>query len=67
MIDAILNFSLGFCIGVAVLFAVAIQSAIPYEKNKIMQDAYDRGYAVQCVGLVGYYWECPAEVDGEDQ
>jgi hypothetical protein len=23
-----------------------------------MKRAFDRGYAVQCVGKTGYYWEC---------
>lgn len=23
-----------------------------------MKEAFERGYAVQCVGKVGYYWEC---------
>lgn len=23
-----------------------------------MQEAFDRGYAVQCVGKTGIYWEC---------
>lgn len=27
-------------------------------KNMIMQEAYERGYAVQCLGKTGYYWEC---------
>lgn len=26
-----------------------------------MKDAYDRGFAVQCVGKAGYYWECKDE------
>ena len=27
-------------------------------KGEIMKEAFDRGYAVQCVGKAGYYWEC---------
>lgn len=23
-----------------------------------MKEAFDRGYAVQCIGKEGYYWEC---------
>lgn len=26
--------------------------------KETMQEAYDRGLAVQCVGKVGYHWEC---------
>lgn len=24
----------------------------------VMYQAYERGFAVQCVGKEGYYWEC---------
>lgn len=27
-------------------------------REMVMNQAYDRGYAVQCVGKEGYYWEC---------
>lgn len=27
-------------------------------KEMVFKQAYDRGYAVQCVGKTGYYWEC---------
>ena len=26
--------------------------------NEIMAEAYSQGYAVQCLGKEGYYWEC---------
>jgi uncharacterized YccA/Bax inhibitor family protein len=26
--------------------------------EKRMKEAFERGYAVQCVGIEGYYWEC---------
>ena len=26
--------------------------------NEIMAEAHSRGYAVQCLGKTGYYWEC---------
>jgi hypothetical protein len=24
----------------------------------LMKEAFDRGFAVQCVGKIGYHWEC---------
>ena len=27
----------------------------------LKQDAFDRGYMVECVGKTGYYWECDDE------
>ena len=24
-----------------------------------MKEAFERGYATQCVGIEGYHWECP--------
>lgn len=35
---------------------IAASSHIMHQRT--MQQAYDRGYAVQCVGKTGYYWEC---------
>ena len=31
---------------------------IPNAKNNVMREAYDRGHAVQCLGKIGYHWEC---------
>lgn len=28
------------------------------EREAVMQEAFERGYAVQCIGKEGYYWEC---------
>jgi hypothetical protein len=25
---------------------------------EIMQEAFDRGYAVECIGKDGYHWDC---------
>lgn len=30
-----------------------------YGRRAVMIEAFERGYAVQCVGMSGYYWECP--------
>ena len=27
--------------------------------HKVMHQAYERGYMVECLGKEGYYWECP--------
>ena len=38
---------------------VAIPTSAYWEgKLNVMQEAFDRGYAVRCVGKTGYYWEC---------
>ena len=29
-----------------------------HAREQTMQEAFDRGHAVQCVGKAGYYWEC---------
>ena len=26
--------------------------------KETMSEAYEKGYAVQCIGSTGYYWEC---------
>ena len=30
-----------------------------YGRRAVMIEAFERGYAVQCVGKSGYHWECP--------
>lgn len=27
-------------------------------RKDVMKEAFNRGYAVQCLGKTGYYWEC---------
>ena len=52
--DKIDTFLLGFAIGI-----VGTVCAAAYDDQFItMREAFDRGYAVQCVGKTGYYWEC---------
>ena len=29
-----------------------------HARDETMKEAFYRGYAVQCVGKSGYYWEC---------
>jgi hypothetical protein len=42
----IFGFAMGFFIGMAVF------------SDSAMIQAYERGYAVECLGKTGYYWEC---------
>jgi hypothetical protein len=38
------------------LIGMDLGSSLTYDE--LMKAAYDRGYAVQCLGREGYYWEC---------
>ena len=40
------------------MVCIGFISGHEYAREKTMQEAYDRGYAVQCEGETGYYWEC---------
>lgn len=55
--------------GLSVLFAIILfaitmaalvaGAAVHWRTERaIMQQAFERGYAVQCVGKTGYHWEC---------
>ncbi len=61
------DFAYGFATAVLVLLTVTEYHTKPMVRNGVMSAAYERGYAVQCAGLEGYHWECPAEVKGEEQ
>jgi hypothetical protein len=46
---------------VAVLFVITQIGSIfvlVYTIQNYKQEAFDRGFMVQCVGKTGYYWEC---------
>lgn len=30
-----------------------------FARADVMEQAFERGYAVQCIGMKGHYWECP--------
>lgn len=49
-IGAVLSISIGFTVG----FIGGHYDAV----NALEQDAFERGYMVQCVGMTGYHWEC---------
>jgi hypothetical protein len=45
----------------AVLFMITLIGSIfvlVYTIQNYEQEAFDRGFMVQCVGKTGYYWEC---------
>jgi len=41
----------------AALFSFALWAGGQLPRQ-IKQQAFDRGYMVECVGKTGYYWEC---------
>lgn len=48
---------------IALITFIAIICALPpiaewHGRRAVMIEAFERGYAVQCVGMSGYYWEC---------
>lgn len=47
-----------FTILVFACFGFVMLLNIGAEREAVMQEAFDRGYAVQCIGKEGYYWEC---------
>lgn len=44
---------LGFFIFAEVIFDDGVSTT--------MKEAYEQGYAVQCVGVEGYHWSCSSE------
>lgn len=49
---------------VSIFTSLLITSLIVYivaevsTTQMLMKEAFDRGYAVQCIGKKGYYWDC---------
>lgn len=31
-------------------------------ESKAMEEAFKRGYAVECLGEIGYHWECEGDI-----
>ena len=56
----------GFLAGAAIVFVIMTLVVIPpisAQQNLVghrraMAEAFERGYAVQCLGVTGYHWEC---------
>ena len=47
------------CSAVAgVFFLAMILSINGQSPRQIKQQAFDRGFMIECVGKSGYYWEC---------
>lgn len=53
MEDFIVTFIGGFGAGVLVLIILTLSFGV-----KPMEEAFKRGFAVECLGKEGYYWEC---------
>lgn len=39
-------------------FWIGLEAGHDNGAEATMQQAFERGYAVQCVGKTGYHWEC---------
>ena len=45
-----------------VLYTIGVMSTGVYLGDKrVMKEAFERGYAVECLGETGYHWECDDE------
>lgn len=51
------GFIFGLLVGLVIAF-ISTVAAYSVGKEKILQEAHERGYAVQCPGKVGHHWEC---------
>lgn len=47
-----------FAVGAGLVSASFFALGDEYARRTIMQQAHERGYAVECVGQTGYHWEC---------
>lgn len=52
------DFASGLLIGTAigVIYVMVLVLALA-EENTLPQQAFDRGYMVECIGKTGYYWK----------
>lgn len=46
---------------VLVLILLVLNIFFISELGSIKQEAFDRGYMVECLGKKGYYWDCENE------
>lgn len=44
-------FAIGMGIGIGIGYGMSSRA--------FEAEAYKRGHMVRCIGIVGYYWECP--------
>lgn len=44
-------------VSIAIL-SIGIYIGMSFSHQPTMKEAFNRGYAVQCLGKIGYYWEC---------
>ena len=45
-------------VAIALWFGIGFYFGNGIGREMLMQEAYERGHAVQCVGKTGYYWSC---------
>lgn len=57
------NFTASVAVGglVAVMCFFGTWAGNMSGRQQIMQQAFERGHAVECPGKTGYYWECANE------
>lgn len=55
------SFGIGFCLAGVIAVAMVLLLVVPSVEGTIMKQAFERGYAVQCLGQTGYHWECEGE------
>lgn len=48
----------GLLVGLGIGVQIGMQVEASFTIRQIMQEAFDRGYAVECLGKEGYYWKC---------
>ena len=51
------DFYFGVVVGFVIAVAFGILAFLVYD-NLFRNNAYDRGYMVECLGKSGYYWDC---------
>lgn len=47
-----------FIVGAAMSGVLFVFVGIGIGEDATMAQAYNRGYAVECLGVTGYHWEC---------
>lgn len=49
---------IGFVVAVSCAACTAFFAGFAFADKEISEQAFQRGYMVECVGKAGYYWEC---------
>ena len=56
MLNELIRVVFWIVVGGTLLAAVLVETG--NDPDKIKQQAFKRGYMVECLGKAGYYWEC---------